>query len=29
LLDAPDLDGLLAAFARWTPAVGRWDVDLA
>jgi uncharacterized protein (TIGR00730 family) len=29
LLDAPDLDGLLAAFARWTPAAGRWDVDLA
>ncbi len=29
LLDAPDLDGLLAAFARWTPAAGRWDVDPA
>jgi uncharacterized protein (TIGR00730 family) len=29
LLDAPDLDGLLAAFARWTPAAGRWDVDRA
>lgn len=29
LLDAPDLDDLLVAFERWTPAAGRWDADLA
>lgn len=28
LLEARDLDSLLAAFGRWTPAAGRWDVDL-
>lgn len=29
LLDGADLDGLLAAFERWTPTAGRWDAELA
>jgi uncharacterized protein (TIGR00730 family) len=27
LLDEPDLAAMLAAFERWTPAAGRWDID--
>ncbi len=28
LLDAPDLERLLDAFARWSPVAGRWETEL-